>query len=200
MGTCCSGESKGNSGTDGKEHDDAQQFFLVGHPGVGKTSLLYRFTDNKFPVDDSLDVAKPRMTNLSDIGDSKKTIKVTLIDTAGQEKFRTITSSFYGRSEGIIVVYDVTNKETYNQLKSWFTEIDRYATSGMLRILVGNKIDLLDSSSRAVSKEDAEQLADSNGVQYFETSAKTAEGVNECFRQLCEMIHAQKNETGMNGI
>jgi len=133
----------------------------------------------------------------------KKKVKVTIVDTAGQEKFRTITSSFYGNSEGIIVVYDVTSKESFEQLESWFTEVDRYAKEEVLTILVGNKVDLLQGDAkveRAVKKEDAEALAEQRGITYLETSAKSGEGVSECFKELTSQILSLINETGMNGI
>jgi len=203
MGACCASGKGDKQGGEEKDYDASQQIFLVGHPGVGKTSLLYKFTDDKFPVDEEFNVAEPRTTTLSDIGAAKKKVRVTIVDTAGQEKFRTITSSFYGNSEGILVVYDVTSKESFEQLESWFTEVDRYAKEEVLTILIGNKVDLLQGDAkveRAVKKEDAEALAEQRGITYLETSAKSGEGVSECFKELTSQILSHTNETGMNGI
>eukprot|EP01121_Diplochlamys_sp_Union-15-3_P020821 TRINITY_DN8241_c0_g1_i1.p1 TRINITY_DN8241_c0_g1~~TRINITY_DN8241_c0_g1_i1.p1 ORF type:complete len:143 (+),score=25.15 TRINITY_DN8241_c0_g1_i1:96-524(+) len=132
-------------------------------------------------------------------GSKKVKVQMTLRDTAGQEKFRTITSSFYGHSEGIIVVYDIMNKESFEQLDSWFKEVKRYAEENIVQILVGNKTDLLSSQDRAVTKEEAQKLAEEHHIPYFETSAKTSEGLNEMFEALSGLILSKNTSKGMGG-
>eukprot|EP01121_Diplochlamys_sp_Union-15-3_P020824 TRINITY_DN8241_c0_g1_i4.p1 TRINITY_DN8241_c0_g1~~TRINITY_DN8241_c0_g1_i4.p1 ORF type:complete len:207 (+),score=44.34 TRINITY_DN8241_c0_g1_i4:80-700(+) len=198
----CSGKQKTSSTTESKSDafDVKQQVFLVGHPGVGKTSMLFSFVDGKFPEEDDLPVSDPKgKIMVVEKGSKKVKVQMTLRDTAGQEKFRTITSSFYGHSEGIIVVYDIMNKESFEQLDSWFKEVKRYAEENIVQILVGNKTDLLSSQDRAVTKEEAQKLAEEHHIPYFETSAKTSEGLNEMFEALSGLILSKNTSKGMGG-
>ena len=115
-----------------------------------------------------------------------KTIKLQIWDTAGQERFRTITSSYYRGAHGIIVVFDVTDQESFNNVKQWLHEIDRYACANVKKLLVGNKCDL--ASKRAVPTEQAAEFAESLGVEYLETSAKSALNVEKAFTTMASEI------------
>ncbi|KAM7272891.1 hypothetical protein ACFE04_027555 [Oxalis oulophora] len=108
-----------------------------------------------------------------------KTIKLQIWDTAGQERFRTITSSYYRGAHGIIIVYDVTDQESFNNVKQWLSEIDRYASENVNKLLVGNKCDL--TANKVVSYETAKAFADEIGIPFMETSAKSATNVEEAF-------------------
>merc|ERR1711924_73634 len=108
-----------------------------------------------------------------------KTIKLQIWDTAGQERFRTITSSYYRGAHGIIVVYDVTDQESFNNVKVWLQEIDRYANENVNKLLVGNKSDL--TSKKVVDTETAKAFADELGIPFLETSAKSAANVEQSF-------------------
>ena len=110
-------------------------------------------------------------------------------DTAGQERFRTITSSYYRGAHGIIVVFDVTDLESFNNVKQWLHEIDRYASENVNKLLVGNKCDL--TSKRAVTTEQAKEFADSLGIEYLETSAKNATNVERAFTTMAAQIKAR---------
>lgn len=118
-----------------------------------------------------------------------KTIKLQIWDTAGQERFRTITSSYYRGAHGIIVVYDVTDNESFNNVKQWLHEIDRYACENVNKLLVGNKSDL--SSKRVVSTEQGKEFADSLGIEFLETSAKTSDNVEQAFLTMASQIKAR---------
>merc|ERR1712230_278230 len=107
-------------------------------------------------------------------------------DTAGQERFRTITSSYYRGAHGIIVVYDVTDKESFNNVKHWIQEIEKYAADGVNKLLVGNKCDL--ASKKVVSFDEAKELADSLSVNFLETSAKNALNVEQAFQTMAGEI------------
>ncbi|KYK67979.1 putative small GTP binding protein rab1a, partial [Toxoplasma gondii TgCatPRC2] len=98
-------------------------------------------------------------------------------DTAGQERFRTITSSYYRGAHGIIIVYDVTDRESFNNVKNWMMEIDKYAMEGVSKLLVGNKCDL--TSKRTVTYEEGKEFADSCNMRFIETSAKNAHNVEQ---------------------
>ena len=115
-----------------------------------------------------------------------KTIKLQIWDTAGQERFRTITSSYYRGAHGIIVVYDVTDPESFNNVKQRLHEIDRYACENVNKLLVGNKSDL--ESKRAVQTEQAKEFAESLGIEFLETSAKNATNVEKAFHTMASHI------------
>ena len=122
-----------------------------------------------------------------------KTIKLQIWDTAGQERFRTITSSYYRGAHGIIVVYDVTDNESFNNVKQWLHEIDRYACENVNKLLVGNKCDL--EGKRVVSTEQGKEFADGLGIEFLETSAKTSTNVEQAFLTMASQIKARmKNQ------
>jgi Ras-related protein Rab-1A len=124
-----------------------------------------------------------------------KVIKLQIWDTAGQERFRTITSSYYRGAHGIIVTYDVTDQESFNNVKQWLNEIDRYANEHVNKLLVGNKCDLEDK--RVVDRATAQAFAEEIGVQYIETSAKNATNVEEAFMKMAGEI---KNRMAKEGV
>ncbi|KAL9681895.1 hypothetical protein QQ045_013684 [Rhodiola kirilowii] len=115
-----------------------------------------------------------------------KTIKLQIWDTAGQERFRTITSSYYRGAHGIIIVYDVTEMESFNNVKQWINEIDRYANDSVCKLLVGNKCDLVES--KVVDTQMGQALADELGIPFLETSAKDAINVEQAFLTMASAI------------
>ncbi|KAK6639527.1 Ras- protein Rab-1A [Polyplax serrata] len=119
------------------------------------------------------------------------TIGVDFWDTAGQERFRTITSSYYRGAHGIIVVYDCTDQESFNNVKQWFEEINRYACERVNKLLVGNKIDMVEK--KVVDYNTAKSYADELGIPFIETSAKNATNVEQAFMTMAAEI---KNRLG----
>ena len=119
-------------------------------------------------------------------------IKLQIWDTAGQERFRTITSSYYRGAQGIIVVYDVADKESYQNVKQWLHEIDRYASENVKKLLVGNKCDLVDK--RQVTYEEAVEEAAHMGTTFLETSAKNKLNVEEAFIAMAKEIKKSLGE------
>ncbi|CAN1241901.1 Ras-related protein RABD2a [Linum perenne] len=150
------------------EYDYLFKLLLIGDSGVGKSCLLLRFAKIRTVEQDG------------------KTIKLQIWDTAGQERFRTITSSYYRGAHGIIIVYDVTDEESFNNVKQWLSEIDRYATENVNKLLVGNKSDL--TANKVVSYETAKAFADEIGIPFIETSAKNASNVEEAFMAMATEI------------
>jgi len=114
-------------------------------------------------------------------------IKLQIWDTAGQESFRSITRSYYRGAAGALLVYDITRRETFVQLEKWLTEARENASEEMVIMLIGNKVDL--EHKRCVTKEEGQQFAKDNGLIFLETSAKTAQNVEEAFVQTAEKIH-----------
>ncbi|URE46734.1 ras-related protein [Musa troglodytarum] len=115
-----------------------------------------------------------------------KTVKLQIWDTAGQERFRTITSSYYHGAHGIIIVYDITEMESFDNIRQWLSEIDRYASDSVCKLLVGNKCDLVEN--RVVEMEKAKAFADSFGIPFIETSAKDSINVEKAFLTMCAEI------------
>ncbi|KUF98237.1 GTP-binding protein ypt1 [Phytophthora nicotianae] len=122
-------------------------------------------------------------------------------DTAGQERFRTITSAYYRGADGIIMVYDVTSQESFDHVNDWLNEVNRYASEGTCKLLVGNKSDI--SDNKAVSYETAKAFADSLSIPFLETSAKNAQNVEEAFLTMAselitirEMVGESSRPTG----
>lgn len=115
-----------------------------------------------------------------------KVIKLQIWDTAGQERFRTITSSYYRGAQGIILVFDCTDMESFNNVKQWLGEIDRYACENVNKLLVGNKTDLV--QGRVVDTNVATEFAESMDIPYIETSAKNATGVEDAFMMMARAI------------
>ncbi len=135
------------------------KLLLIGDSGVGKSCLLLRFSDDTYTESYISTIGvdfKIRTIELDG-----KTIKLQIWDTAGQERFRTITSSYYRGAHGIIVVYDVTDAETFHNVKQWLHEIDRYACDSVNKLLVGNKADL--TTKKVVEFATAKEFADNLG-------------------------------------
>jgi len=163
------------------------KLLLIGDSGVGKSCLLLRFADDTYTESYISTIGvdfKIRTIELDG-----KTIKLQIWDTAGQERFRTITSSYYRGAHGIIVVYDVTDNESFNNVKQWLHEIDRYACENVNKLLVGNKSDL--TSKRVVSTEQGKEFAESLGIEFLETSAKTATNVEQAFLTMASQIKSR---------
>ena len=162
------------------EYDYLFKLLLIGDSGVGKSCLLLRFADDTYTESYISTIGvdfKIRTIELDG-----KTIKLQIWDTAGQERFRTITSSYYRGAHGIIIVYDVTDKESFQNIQHWLQEIDKYANEGVMKLLVGNKSDL--QSKKVVSYDEAKELADSLGIGFIETSAKNAHNVEQAFTKM----------------
>ena len=116
---------------------------------------------------------------LKNIEIDNKRIKLQVWDTAGEERFRTITTSYYKGAQAIVVVYYITDKESFEHVKNWMSDVDKFDKEGVLRILVGNKCDL--EHQRSVSKENGKDLADKYGIQFMEVSAKETINIDLLF-------------------
>jgi len=178
------------------EYDYLFKLLLIGDSGVGKSALMLRYADDTYTQTYMSTIGvdfKIRTLNLDG-----KTLKLQIWDTAGQERFKTITASYYRGAHGVIVAYDVTDRESFQNVKHWLREFDRYGLKGAMKLLVGNKSDLV--SRKVVSFQEGKELADSfRNVPFLEVSLKEASNVDEVFQQLSrEMIltSATCDETG----
>jgi len=166
------------------DYDYLFKLLLIGDSGVGKSCLLLRFADNTYTDSYISTIGVDFKIRTLDI--DGKTVKLQIWDTAGQERFRTITSSYYRGAHGIIVVYDVTDKVSFNNVKQWLGEIDRYACQSVNKLLVGNKADLVEK--KVCEYNEAKEFADSLGISFLETSAKSAHNVEEAFLTMTRQI------------
>ena len=159
---------------------------LLGDSSVGKTCFLLRYCDKSFQEAHlstiGLDYRLKSMTLQND-----KNIKLQIWDTAGQDRFRAITKNYYKGANGIILIYDVTNKQSYENVKNWLTQIKEEANSNVIIYLAGNKIDV-EEDQRVITTEDGQKIADEYKLPFKETSAKNGINVNEIFQELVEKI------------
>jgi len=165
-------------------YDVLVKILLVGDAGVGKSSLLLRFADDTFTSTFISTIGVDFKIRTVEIGGLR--VKAQIWDTAGQERFRTITSSYYRGARGFLLVFDVSDVESFNNLRAWFNEIEGYASEERTILLIGHKQDMYDQ--RQVDREVAEKFATEHGMDYVEASAKTGENVDEAFIQLLTTI------------
>eukprot|EP00419_Tripos_fusus_P011421 CAMPEP_0172658026 /NCGR_PEP_ID=MMETSP1074-20121228/2500_1 /TAXON_ID=2916 /ORGANISM="Ceratium fusus, Strain PA161109" /LENGTH=217 /DNA_ID=CAMNT_0013473251 /DNA_START=70 /DNA_END=723 /DNA_ORIENTATION=+ len=178
-----------------KTHADYDYLFkllLIGDSGVGKSNMLLRFADDVYRdnLESTIGVDFKICTQVVD----GKTVKMQIWDTAGQERFRTIAASYYRGAHGIIVTYDVTDRTSFQNVRMWMQEIEKYVRGNVSRLLVGNKSDL--SSKRCITHDEGKCLADELGVQFLETSAKDNSNIVETFSSLCRDMVAHVGPCG----
>ena len=126
-----------------------------------------------------------------------KNFIVKIYDTSGQEKYNSMVSNYYKKADGIILVFDLTNKESFDSINKWIKDInDNVDSKKIKRVLVGNKIDLTDL--RVITKEEAEEMAKSYEVKFYETSAKTNEGIGELMEGIVSEVVNEGNQKGKN--
>ncbi|CAM8910428.1 unnamed protein product [Rhodiola kirilowii] len=174
-----------SAGQSGGGYDLSFKILLIGDSGVGKSSLLVSFISNNADQISPTIGVDFKIKQLT-VGD--KRLKLTIWDTAGQERFRTLTSSYYRGAQGIILVYDVTRRETFTNLSDvWAKEVELYSTNqDCVKMLVGNKVDI--DAERAVSRDEGIALAKELGCLFLECSARTRENVEQCFQELALKI------------
>ena len=163
---------------------------LIGDSCVGKTSIISRYANGIFKEEYISTVGFEHYSKDEIINNQNVTVK--LWDTAGQERFKSLTSNFFKNAEGVALVYDVTQSETFDNLKDWIEQIKNNLGNDIKIpvIIIGNKIDLDDE--RDVKKEDAANFSKEKGYKYFETSCKTGEGVDDSIRNLVKLILERK--------
>lgn len=166
------------------DYDYLFKILLVGDSGVGKSSILLRYTDNEYKPEYISTIGVD--FKIKTIVDCGQTIKLQLWDTAGQERFQTITSSYYRGAHGIVIVYDITCEKSFENVKMWLNQIDYYANQKVLKILVGNKADL--ENNRRVDKIKVQDFCQENNIYHIETSAKKSDNIKNIFLYLSENL------------
>ena len=168
------------------EEEIVYKVLLLGDSSVGKTCFLLRYCDKSF-----------QDVHLSTIGldyrlktitlKNNKNIKLQIWDTAGQDRFRAITKNYYKSANGVLLIYDISNLQTYENVKNWISQIREEANPNVIIYIVGNKIDL-PKEKRVVNIEDGEKIAEEFEIKFKEASAKSGTNVNEIFEELVEQI------------
>ncbi|KAG9771328.1 ras-domain-containing protein, partial [Aureobasidium melanogenum] len=162
------------------EYDFLFKVVLIGDSGVGKSNLLSRFTRNEFNLDSKSTIGVEFATRSIQV--DTKTIKAQIWDTAGQERYRAITSAYYRGAVGALLVYDISKRQTYDNVTRWLKELRDHADANIVIMLVGNKSDL--RHLRAVPTEEAKQFASENNLSFIETSALDASNVELAFQNI----------------
>merc|ERR1711998_160283 len=164
------------------------KLLMIGDSGVGKSSILLRFVDDRFD-ESSMDptIGVDFKVKMFDVPGEDQRLKLTIWDTAGQERFRTLTSAYYRGAHGIILVYDVGRRESFEALqKIWLKEVDLYSTyPDAVKLLIGNKID---QEPREVSKAEGDAFARESATLFIECSAKTKVGIDQAFAEVVTKI------------
>ena len=160
------------------------KYILVGDAYVGKSNIIYRFTENKFSENYQATINLD--FTYKNVKLNEKIYRIQLWDTAGQESFQSISRGYYKSAVCAIVVYDITNRDTFNNVTNWIEQCKQNGPSTISLVLVGNKEDLGDK--RVISYEEGEELASRNSMQFFETSALSGKNINEMFNSSIESI------------
>ena len=161
---------------------------FLGDSKVGKTNMIYRFVENKYSDEILVTLGFDIKTKIIKI--MNKNILVKIYDTAGQERFNAITTSLFQKIQGIILVYDISNEESFKNINYWISKINDNLLN-IQCILAGNKCDL--EKERIISKKDGENLAKQNNFKFFETSSKTGHNINEIIYEIVRDIYINDN-------
>eukprot|EP01080_Neovahlkampfia_damariscottae_P005099 gene5099-8698_t len=167
------------------------KYIIIGDSGVGKSALLLQFTDKRFQPNYDVTIGVEFGTRSIELSNQK--IKLQIWDTAGQENFKSITRSYYRGSAGALLVYDITRRDTFQNVKNWLEDAQQYSAKTMITTLIGNKSDL--EKLRAVSYEEGENFAKKHGMQFVECSAKSSTNVDQAFKSTAIRIY-DKIRTG----
>ena len=168
-----------------KEQDEEDyrlyKILLLGDCAVGKSCLLLRYCENSFQESHLATIGLDfRLTTIT--LENNRKIRIQIWDTAGEDRFRSITRNYYKGAHGIVLIYDVTDQQSFQHIKDWVDKIKEESKEGVIIYLVGNKIDLIDK--RIITNADGKKLSEEIKIKYYETSAKDSIGVNEVFENL----------------
>jgi len=167
-----------------EQYDHLFKLLLIGDSGVGKSCLLLRFSDDSFSPTFITTIGIDFKIKTIEL-DGKR-IKLQIWDTAGQERFRTITTAYYRGAMGMLLVYDVTNAKSFDNIRNWIRNVQEHAAENVNKLLIGNKCDMVEL--KAVDTARGQSIADEYGIKYLETSAKDNFNVEEAFITLARDI------------
>ena len=174
----------------GINYDYLFKYIIIGDAAVGKSNLLLRFAQDDFKSEYQLTIGVEFGAKNIDVNNKK--IRLQIWDTAGQENYRSITRAYYKNSACAIVVYDISNRESFEHIEGWIEDCLAQSPKTVFMVLVGNKSDLTDK--RQVSFEEGQEMAKKNKIMFFETSAKTGNNVDKLFEESAKEIHNKINQ------
>ena len=175
--------------------DFLYKIVILGDTSVGKTCFFNRYVDNTFEEKTLGTIGiEYRLKNVQ--LENGSTIKLQIWDTAGQERFNSISKSYYRGAHAIILIFSVTNKKSFENVKTWVNQIKEETNEKITLILVGNKIDLVDK--REIMENEGEELANEFDINYYECSAKTGENINLAFNELIKKMVKKIDKTKDN--
>lgn len=185
MGCSSSTPAKKNGSLDDRGAIDSKnmrvKLVLLGDSGVGKSCIVLRFVRGQFDPSSKVTVGASFLSQTIALQDST-TVKFEIWDTAGQERYASLAPLYYRGASAAVVVYDITSQETFQKAQYWVKELQKFGSPNIVMALVGNKSDL--QASRKVAVETAQEYAESNGMFFIETSAKTADNINQLFEEI----------------
>jgi Ras-related protein Rab-8A len=176
-------------------YDMQIKLLMIGDSGVGKTCLLLRYANDSFSPTFITTIGIDFKIKNVDIDGTR--IKLQIWDTAGQERFRTITTSYFRGAQGILLVYDVTDRRSFESIRNWISQIQTHADVHVNKILIGNKCDMVDD--KAVSTEEGERLAKEFNIPFWECSAKTDLNVESSFVSIARAVKDRLVADGQGG-
>ena len=180
---------------DDKKYDYIFKLILIGSSGVGKTSILQRYIQKIFNDDYTCTIGVDFFMKSMKIDD--KLIKLQLWDTAGTEKFKSITTGYYRGANAAFIVFDLTSRQSFESVSEWIENYYKYSNPDYERhvILIGNKSDL--KNERIITEDEIDDFVKLNKIKYFETSAKNGENIDECFLFIAEKLMKDADEKGI---
>jgi Ras-related protein Rab-1A len=168
-------------------YDSLFKILIVGDINTGKTSILDQFANGHFDGSYISTIGIDFNVKIIPV-DKNVNVKLQVWDTCGQERFRALTRSYYRNANAVVIVYDITNRNTFEKAKIWIKEIEDYIDSDVLRVLVGNKSDLF--TDRKIQYFDGHSLAEENYMQFFETSAKYDNNIETLFKFIADKLYS----------
>ena len=173
-----------------EEFDEKIKLMVLGDSSVGKSSILSKYCKNEFMSKYITTIGIDFQIKYLNI--NNKRIKLQIWDTAGQERYRVVTKNYFNTSNGFVIIYDITSRESFNNINNWMEQIENIVGDRVKCIIFGNKNDLV--SERKVQKEEGEELAKRYNCSFFETSAKEGNNIEEGFKSITlEIIEKLKN-------
>ena len=177
------------------KYNHLYKIIIIGDTSVGKTALLSKYLKGVFPTSPLSTVATEFATKIIQIKEGGY-IKAQIWDTAGEEKYKSITYHHYKKSVGGLIVYDITKKSSFDNVKNWYNDLITKAEKGCIIALIGNKLDLVQRNERKreVSREEAQSYAEDNHMLFYETSAYNGNNINDIFEELMQTIYTERRK------
>ena len=163
------------------------KIIVIGDSSVGKTNFIFRFVENKFNPAYVTTVGFDYKSKIIKLPKSKKRVKVQIWDTAGQERYNAINKNLFQKVQGVIIMYDITNRNSFDNIGKWLHLLSQ-SVSNKIKMLVGNKLDLSDSQ-RIITEEEGRKAADDSNMLFHEASGESGENVDKVFTEIAETIY-----------